>query len=41
MNPGEVTTVIMQFNLPNLPNPMGDQRVPGPTVMNTYGTATS
>ena len=28
MNPGEVTTVIMQFNLPNLPNPMGDHKSP-------------
>jgi spore coat protein A len=28
MNPGEVTTVIMRFNLPNLPNPMGDHKSP-------------
>ena len=28
MNPGEVTTVIMQFNLPNLPASMGDPKSP-------------
>jgi spore coat protein A len=28
MNPGEVTTVIMQFNLPNLPSDMGDPKSP-------------
>ena len=40
MNPGEITTIIMQFNLPQLPTAaMRNAESPAPADTNTCGTA--